>query len=204
MRFMLLATLALASAIPVARALPTAAQIAAAFHELDTTRNGALNAAEWERASFALFRAADKNNNDVIDADELKGSTIAQDTFLRIDADRDGRLSIGEYMELRREIFAVADIDHDDYVTFVEYELLIVFEEVGWNDRNQSARIEVTELRAALTKAFERLDVDRDGQLDKEEAGYMQPERFDRFDKNKDGRLGLEDLVAGYRSEFGA
>ena len=204
MRLMLLASLMLVAAMPAAGALPTAAQIATAFRELDTTKNDALNSAEWERGSFALFRAADKNNNDFIDADELKASAIAQDTFLRIDTNRDGRLSVSEFMDLRREIFAIADIDRDDYLQLVEFELLIVFEAVGWNDRNQTGRVEVTELRASLTKVFELLDVNRDGQIDKVEAGYMQPDRFNRFEKNQDGKLSLDELVVGYRSEFGA
>lgn len=204
MRFLLLTALVLATALPAARSMPTAAQIATAFRELDTTKNDAIDAKEWERGSFALFRTADKNNNDFIDADELKGSSLAQDTFLRIDTDHDGRLSISEFMDLRREIFDIADIDHDDYLTFVEFELMIVFEAVGWNDRNRSGRIEVTEMRASLTKVFEELDADHDGLLSPQEAAYMQAARFARFDKNKDGKLGLEELVLGYRAEFGA
>lgn len=196
--------LALFGVLPLARALPAAAQIAAAFRELDTTGNDALNAAEWQRASFALFRAADTNKNDFIDADELKGSALAQDTFLRLDADRDGRLSIAEFTKLRRDIFTSADLNRDDYVSFVEYELLIVFEAVGRHDQNQNDRMEVSELRAVLAKLFELLDGDRDGSLDRTEAAYMQPPRFERFDRNRDGKLTQEELIAGYRSEFEA
>lgn len=170
-----LSTLALAAMLPAAWSMPTTAQIAKAFTLLDTSQNAAISPAEWKRASFALFQAADKNNNDFIDAEELKGSSIAQDTFLRADLNRDGRLSVDEYMELRRELFAVADLDHDDYLTFVEYELFIVFESVGWHDRNANGRMEVSELRVSLTAVFEQLDANHDGQLDKAETTYMEP-----------------------------
>ncbi len=196
------ACFALAAALPMARALPAAEQIAAAFREMDSTANNAISPAEWQRASFALFRAADKNNNDFIEAEEVKGSAVAQDTFLRLDTDGDGRLSVNEFMKLRRDLFAVADINHDDYLVFVEYELFIVFEAVGWQDRNRSGRMEVTEMRAVLANLFTTLDANHDAALDKTEAAYMPATRFDSFDQNKDGKLSVDELIAGYRHEF--
>lgn len=192
------------AAITAGHAMPAAAEVLKAFHVLDVSGNNAIDAKEWQRGSFALFRFADKNNNDFIDADELKGSSLAQDTFLRVDRNHDGRLSIDEFMEFRRNIFDVADIDHDDYLTFVEFELMIVFETSGWNDANRSERMEASELGAALTKIFEELDVDRDGRLSAPEAAYMPAGRFARFDRDGDGKLSLEELILGYRAEFGA
>ena len=177
-----------------------AAQIKTAFDAIDTTKNGALSPEEWDTASFALFRAADKNNNNVIDATELQGSTIAQDTFLRADTDRDGKLSIGEFMELRRGIFRIADIDRNDYLNFVEFELLLVMEQVGWTDRNNNGRIELSELDLSLRKIFALLDADTDGQLAPAEVTYLQPEAFKKYDTNADGRLTAEEFIAGYRA----
>ena len=181
-------------------ALPTAAQIKVAFDAIDTTRNGAINAEEWDKASFALFHAADKNNNNFIDADELQGSAIAQDTFLHADTDHDGRLSISEFMDVRRAIFQAADIDRDGNLVFVEFELLIVMEQVGWLDRNHNGRIELSELRDSLAKAFEQLDLDHDGKLAPAETTYMADGEFKRFDKNHDGLLSLDEFVGGYRA----
>jgi len=185
---------------PVVRAFPTAAQIKTAFTALDTSHNDAIKLEEWDNASFALFHAADKNNNNFIDADELTGGAIAQDTFLRADTDHDGRLSVGEFMELRRAIFHIADIDHDDNLTFVEYELLIVMEQVGWTDRNHDGRIELSELGESLAKAFEQLDVDHDGRLSSAEASYMPSAEFNKFDKDHDGKLSSAEFIAGYRA----
>lgn len=200
MRCLLIATAAFALTVPFAHALPAAAQISTALTALDTTRNGAINTDEWDRGSFALFRAVDKNNNDLIDADELQGSAIAQDTFLRADTDRDGKLSVAEFMAVRRAIFKIADIDRDDTLTLVEFELLVVMEQVGWGDRDQNGRIELSELRESLTKAFEQLDADRDSSLTATEAGFMPAAKFNKFDRNRDGKLTVDEFVAGYRS----
>jgi Ca2+-binding EF-hand superfamily protein len=185
---------------PAVRAMPTAAQIRVAFTAIDTTGNDAISIDEWDHASFALFRAADKNNNNFIDADELQGSNIAQDTFLRADTDHDGRLSVSEFMELRRAIFQLADIDRNDNLDYVEFELLILMEQVGWMDRNQNGRIDLSELRESLAKAFDQLDADRDGKLSATEAGFMPAGEFKAFDKNHDGQLSLDEFVAGYRA----
>lgn len=182
-----------------ARALPTAAQIKVAFDAVDTKRDGVIDAAEWDRASFALFRAADKNNNDLVDADELQGSSIAQDTFLHADTNHDGRLSIGEFMELRRAIFQVADIDRGEKLDAVEFELLVVMEQVGWVDQNQNGLIELSELRDSLTKAFAQIDVSHDGQLTPAETPHMPAKEFKAFDKNGDGQLSVDEFVSGYR-----
>jgi Ca2+-binding EF-hand superfamily protein len=199
MRPVLLAALLLTLAVPAAVAFPTATQIKTAFAALDTTGNGAISAEEWDAASFALFRVADKNNNNFIDAAELQGSALAQDTFLRADTDRDGRLSVSEFMELRRSIFRIADIDRDEFLSPVEFELMLLMEQVGWVDRNQNGRIELSELADSVRKAFEQLDTDRDGSLSPGEAAYMPAEQFKKFDKNADGKLSPAELVAGYR-----
>lgn len=194
-----LTTVVLALATPVARALPTATQIATAFKALDTSGNAALNPVEWERGSFALFRAADKNQNDFIEADELQASTIAQDTFLRADTNRDGKLSVAEFMALRRAIFQIADIDRDESLTPLEFELLLIMEQVGWLDRNKNDHIELSELRESLAKIFEQLDADKDGAVTVTEAAYLTEEQFKRFDRDGDGKLTADEYIAGYR-----
>jgi hypothetical protein len=183
---------------PAFGAFPTAAQIRTAFTALDVSGNDAISPDEWDRASFALFHAADRNGDNFIDATELAASGIAPDTFVRADTDHDGRLSIAEFMALRRAIFHYADIDHDDYLVYVEFELLIVMERVGWTDRAHADRIEISELRESLAKAFAQLDTDHDGQLSATEAAYMPAEEFKRFDTNHDGQLSLVEFSTGY------
>jgi len=200
MRPALFAAFFLALAPPAALAFPAAAQIKTAFVALDSSNNEAIDLSEWDAASFALFRAADKNNNNSIDAPELQGSSIAQDTFLRADTDRDGRLGIAEFMELRRTLFRIADIDRDEFLSLVEFELLLLMEQVGWIDRNQNARIELSELADSLRKAFGLLDADSDRRLSPAEAKSFTPAAFKNFDTNADGQLTIEEYIAGYRA----
>jgi Ca2+-binding EF-hand superfamily protein len=182
--------------------LPTAAQVRTAFNAVDGDSNARLEGKEWDIASFALFRAADKNNDDFIDRSELASSNLAPDTFLRSDVDRDDRLSVREFTDLRRAIFNTADIDRDEVLTPVEFELLILMERVGWQDANQNSRIEMSELSASLGKAFAELDADRDAALSEKEAAYMRPAIFKLYDTDRDGRLSREEFVQGYRREL--
>ncbi len=197
-----LALALLGHAAPAPAGRPTAAQIRTAFDAMDTSRNGAINGTEWDHASFALFRSYDRNNDDQIDRDELRATTIAPDTFRRIDLDQDDRLNIGEFMELRRALLRIADIDRNDYLSPVEYELFILMERAGWQDANQNGRIELSELTASLHRAFDELDLDRDGALQLAEAAFMRPAALTRYDADRDGALSRDEFIAGYRLEL--
>lgn len=203
LRFAALAlALAAGRASSAAAPLPAAAQIKTAFDALDSSRNGAINGAEWDRASFVLFRSFDKNNDDAIDREELKATSIAPDTFRRIDLDQDDRLNAGEFTEHRRTLFLIADIDRNDYLSPVEYELFIIMERTGWQDANQNGRVELSELTSSLNRAFDDLDQNRDGALQLAEAAFMRPAALTRYDGNRDGELSREEFVAGYRNEL--
>ncbi len=190
--------------LPVARALPSAPEIKTAFDAIDADHNGVISLDEWEKASFALFHAADKNNDNVLDASELAGTNITQDTFALADENHDGRLSIAEFMRLRRAIFTAADIDRSGGLSFVEFELLTLLAQTGWTDRNHNGRIEPSELKAALVQAFGQLDLDHDGFLSPAETAYMSPEQFKLCDENKDGKLTQDEFVRGYLTALGA
>jgi Ca2+-binding EF-hand superfamily protein len=196
------AFLLLGSAVLAAPRLPDAAQVVAALRAIDTTGNNAISQDEWRDASFALFRATDKNNNDFIETEELKASELAQDTFRRLDADQDGRLSVDEFMRLRRQIFAIADFNQDTYVTLLEFELLVIYEAVGWQEPGETPQLPFSQLQTVLGKLFAQLDHNSDGQLEPADVSFMQPERLKRFDRNQDGKLSQEELAMGYRREF--
>lgn len=202
-RLALLAALAFGTATAAsaaARSFPTAAQIKTAFDAIDTSGNDAIALDEWDKASFALFRAADKNNNGFIDPEELQANSIPQETFLRADTDHNGKLAPAEFVAWRRTLFRLADIDRNGTLDRTEYELMIIMEQVGWSDNNGNGRIELSELRESLTKAFSEIDTDQDGFLTAEGAKFMTAEQFKRFDTNHDGKLSLEEFIAGYRA----
>jgi Ca2+-binding EF-hand superfamily protein len=180
-----------------AQALPDAATLQTDFAGLDRSGNGAIDLPEWEEASFALFRAADRNNNNLIEPGEIGQDTAAENTFARADSDRDGRLSVDEFMQLRRAIFTAADIDRDDFLTPVEYELFRLIANGGWDDANRNGRIELSELRSSLTAIFRQADTDADGQLSATEAGFMPAADYAKA--TKAGPLDLAAFIADYR-----
>lgn len=188
--------------LSVAHALPTAAEISAAFKAIDTSGNGAISRAEWDQASFELFHAADKNGDNYLTPNELAGSSITQETFAIADEDRDGRLSVAEFMRLRRALFTAADIDRNDNLTLIEFELLTLLSQTGWTDRNHDGHIQPSELRESLVQAFARLDENHDNFLSPAETAYMNPARRERFDVNHDGKLSEDEFVNGYIKEL--
>lgn len=195
-----LLTVAVASSAELV--LPAAEQIRTAFGALDSSRNEAVDGAEWQAATDALFRSADRNGDAFIDGAELAAGSIAQDTFLRANLDGDTRLSRSEFSELRRALFRTADIDRNGFLAPVEFELFVLMQHVGWSDANRNSRIELSELAAALAKAFAALDADGDSALSPAEAAYLRPAALARYDADSDGRLGRDEFVGGYRAEL--
>ncbi len=184
--------------------LPTAEQIKTTFNILDADRNQGISIAEWEKASFTLFRAADANNDNGVVLSELAGSTLTEDTFMLADDDRNGHLSIAEFMKLRRAIFKAADIDRDDNLIAVEFELFTLLAQVGWTDKNHNGYIEPSELKVSIGQGFLQLDTDHDGYLSPAEAAYMSPAHFQLADENHDGKLSPEEFVRSYIKALGA
>ncbi len=189
-------------AFSVAHALPTAAEISAAFKAIDTSGNGAISRTEWDQASFELFHAADKNGDNYLTPNELSATAITQDTFAMADEDHDGRLSVAEFMRLRRALFTAADIDRNENLTLIEFELLCQMSQTGWSDRNHDGHIKPSELREALVHAIGILDTDHDNFLSTAETTYMNAARRERFDENHDGKLSEDEFVNGYIKEL--
>ncbi len=196
--FRRLALVGLLALTPALRAVPPAAEIKKIFDTLDTSHNDAIGLAEWEQASFALFKAADKNHDNSLTRDEIGSGSVAIETFLTADADQDGKLSIGEFMNLRRAIFRAADINRDDYLVLYEYEIFHLLAEFGWHDRNHNGRLDPSELKAALTHAFEQLDADHDGLLSPAEGNFLSAAHRTEMETAGKGRLTVEAFIAGY------
>ncbi len=183
---------------PALRAVPSAAEIKKVFDALDTSRNDAIGLAEWEQASFTLFKAADTDHNNFLTRNEIAAGSLSAETFLTADTDQDGKLSIGEYMNLRRAIFRAADINRDDYLVLYEYEIFHLLAEYGWHDRNHNGRLDPSELKAALTRAFEQLDADHDNLLSPAESAFLTTEHRAEMEKAGAGKLTVEAFIAGY------
>jgi len=184
-------------------AVPSAADIKASFQLLDVDRNGEASLREWENLSIRLFASLDTNRDRSLEPAEIQSDLLAASIFTRIDLDVDGRLSLREFMALRYAIFRAADIDSTQSLNFVEYELLRLLAESGWNDANNNSRIEIPELRVSLQKVFADADLDRDGRLTATEAKFIQPEEFPGMTENG-AALEVEELIASYKRKLTA
>lgn len=144
----LLGVLALEIPVFTQAAMPPAADIGRDFTALagaDSPRS--ITTEEWESASFSLFQATDKNKDNFLDATEVGTGEISRAVLASADENHDGKLSVTEFMQVRRAVFKAADIDRDDTLTYYEFELLVILGQTGWTDNNRNGRIEVSELR---------------------------------------------------------
>lgn len=198
----LLGCLALCLPALAAAALPPAADIRKDFTALAGTASPrSIDREEWEAASFSLFQATDRNKDNFLDASELENS---REALAAADENRDGKLSVTEFMQLRRAIFKAADMDRDEMLTYFEFELLVLLGQTGWTDTNRNGRIEVSELKEALAQAFAKLDTNHDGKLTQEEAAYMGAMQWRMGDSDQNGSLTAEEFTRGYLMSLGA
>ena len=158
-----------------ATALPSAEQLQSAFERFDHNRDQLISLVEWDQNAFALFRAADLNRNDSLDADEAAGGPGSSAAFAQFDLNHNGRLEPDEFMQLRRKLMIVADINGNDSINRVEFELFQLISEAGWEDTDKNGRLNFTELRASLAKVFELAETDRDEVLSEAEAHFLSP-----------------------------
>lgn len=184
--------------------LPSHADILKVYLAFDGTRNGALGPREWRQASLVLFDAMDRNHDGVIERSEIGNNALIREAFPSFDEAREGKLTKQEFIELRDTIFRAADIDRNNYLTFVEYELLVLLRRTGWTDRNRDGHIEMSELGAMLARAFSLLDSNHDDVLTADETTLFAPANREAMDPNKTGRVTPEQLVNGYRFLLGA
>jgi Ca2+-binding EF-hand superfamily protein len=184
---------------------PPAADIRRDFTALAAAASPrSITAEEWEGASFALFQGADKNKDNFLEVAELGTGAFSRDTLVTADENQDGKLSVTEFMQVRRAIFKAADINRDDALTYFEFELLVLLGQYGWTDANRNGRVEVSELREALTQAFSQLDGNHDGKLTQEEVPYMGVSQWRLADADENGSLVPDEFIRGYLLSLGA
>ncbi len=147
------------------------------FRSLDTDGNGRITAAEW-KFDREDFRRADQNGDGVLTQREFLGeagndangavaadaSSVTEQRFRDLDANRDDRVSRSEWRSDRAS-FDRLDENRDGYLT----------------------RAEMAAPDAAAVD-FSSLDTDRNGVISRGEW-LQSAAAFDRLDTNHDGRL---------------
>ncbi|MEZ5412676.1 MAG: EF-hand domain-containing protein [Opitutaceae bacterium] len=158
-----------------ASALPSADSLQSAFDQLDHNRDQQIGLVEWDQNAFALFRAADLNRNESLEAAEIAEGPGQSDAFAKFDANQNEQLELDEFMQLRRMLLRVADINGNDSINRVEFDLFQLLSEAGWEDEDQNGRINFAELRISMAKVFALADTDQDGSLSPAEANFLSP-----------------------------
>ena len=82
------------------------------FAESDRNGDGAVDRKEMERRALEVFYFADTDKNGHLTREEYTALVLA-DGFEAVDADRDGRVSVREFVAARTRDFDAADRDHD-------------------------------------------------------------------------------------------
>ena len=124
--------------------------------------------------------------------DDQRAGKFATRMIERYDADKNGSVTLDEYLAIEDDRFADADSDQDGFVTVLELETAIS----GAKGRRGG-------------RMLDRLDTDKDGRVSRAEAeadaAARVERRFARLDKDKDGFItgselaGTKDRVATRR-----
>jgi Ca2+-binding EF-hand superfamily protein len=99
-----------------------------------------------------------------------------------MDADKDGAVTLEEFLARRNRVFARFDKNNDGIVDAAEFEAATKESSDYW-----------------IKRFIKRFDADRDGKISKDEFARARRERFAMRDLNDDGRIGLEDMPPGVR-----
>jgi Ca2+-binding EF-hand superfamily protein len=107
-----------------------------------------------------------------------------QRMFQRIDADKDGKITLVEMEEWRTTAIFRLDADEDGKVTRAEV------------DGAMAKQAEKTGKTRDSSQFFGRFDLNGDGSIDHDELNQAGTERFQSADKNSDGAITLEEFQA--------
>jgi Ca2+-binding EF-hand superfamily protein len=91
----------------------------AAFKEADANGDGFVDHEEFQIRMVEIFYAADVNKDGFLDAKELKALAFSED-FTDDDKDRNGRVSMHEFLRVRFAEFATTDTDGDGLLSVDE------------------------------------------------------------------------------------
>jgi Ca2+-binding EF-hand superfamily protein len=133
----------------------------------------------------------------VLSQQKLNKGEFLGASFDKMDADKDGKISRGEYLKIHEERFDKFDVNDDGYLTE---------EEVKETTGHMSEEAKKKALQKAKIR-FDSIDTDRDGKISKEEWISAHPDRpeaetvFDEIDTDGDGYITKKELK-GIKGRF--
>lgn len=184
--------------------IPTYRELQKMFSVIDRSDNGVIDAFEWREASEQIFQLSDLNHDAMLDEAELAADARLRFAYPELNTLAEPGISRGEFIAMRRILFQMGDIDGDDTLSRVEFEILVLVRRAGWNAGNRNERITMRALRSFLERAFAQMDTNRDGMLSVEETPFLSPKHRAEMDPEGTGRISRDQLVNGYRWLLGA
>lgn len=167
------------------------------MHFFDTNKDSVVTQTEFNSAATKRFDLMDHNNNDLVTVDEFRDymknrrSESRSMRFGTMDADKNDTISKSEYLDYQRQRaerrFARIDKDGDGILSQQEY---------STSKRKRHGRFGLKKQGNFL---FNKLDLDKNGVITREESLKAWTDWFNRIDANKD-LIVTADEVKVYRS----
>ena len=170
----------------------------------DEVRPGARRTSQWDDRNVedsiereddwteARFRSLDHDRNGRLDHKEWHAN---MELYNRVDRNRDGYISLGEYLgnpsadEDREDRFADLDTNGDGRLTREEWHgSAAVFQALDANRDGVLTRAEAVGTGGQGRDEFSSVDVNGDGVISRDEW-HWNAAAFDRLDTNRDGRV---------------
>jgi Ca2+-binding EF-hand superfamily protein len=156
-------------------------------------------------SSGAAFAAA-SNSPTTAAKDPAKREQRVARMIARLDTDKDGKVSKAEMEAAMNTTFTAVDTDKDGFLSKQEVDaardaLKAYRQKVKAEPNANLAKPEP--LPRGLVKRFDKLDVNKDGKLSKEELMSVADRTFERRDANKDGFITSEEFLAAKAKKKG-
>lgn len=196
----------------------------AMIERLDTNKDGRVSRAEFAARRQTNFARADTNRDGALDRAERRNAFINRmidRRMARLDANKDGRLTVDEMTARGQRRFQRLDANKDGVVTRAEIRAAADARRQRMEKRRAERRARMERRRAErraergdrandrrgayrprLRRAG-RADINRDGKISRAEYGLMTNYMFLRLDQNQDGVITFEEARNGLRRKRG-
>jgi Ca2+-binding EF-hand superfamily protein len=103
-----------------AAAQPERYDVAAAFEETDTNRDGAVQIDEFFDRLVEIYFHADTDKNGTLSGEEFERAVVVQQPVSEVDRNGDGAVDRREFVRSRLPLFQQADLDRDGELSLDE------------------------------------------------------------------------------------